>query len=67
MSLSECLCVRHKLMAKEPLYASHTKFRIGSLQAGRPRVSESQRCRPIDHDHAGLQPVGAARAAAPRS
>ncbi|MDI6017849.1 hypothetical protein QLQ97_11420, partial [Burkholderia pseudomallei] len=24
-SLSECLCVRHKLMAKEPLYATQTQ------------------------------------------
>ncbi|MBF3900186.1 transposase, partial [Burkholderia pseudomallei] len=26
-SLSECLCVRHKLMAKEPLYATQTQGR----------------------------------------
>ncbi|WP_216613549.1 hypothetical protein, partial [Burkholderia thailandensis] len=25
LSLSECLCVRHKLMAKEPLYATQTQ------------------------------------------
>ncbi|PNE89609.1 hypothetical protein A8H30_05315 [Burkholderia thailandensis] len=27
VSLSECLCVRHKLMAKEPLYATQTQGR----------------------------------------
>ncbi|RQQ43861.1 hypothetical protein DF145_28210 [Burkholderia stagnalis] len=26
-SLSECLCVRHKLMAKEPRYATQTQGR----------------------------------------
>ncbi|WP_193727349.1 hypothetical protein, partial [Burkholderia sp. BE24] len=26
-NLSECLCVRHKLMAKEPLYATQTQGR----------------------------------------